>query len=569
MLNKLLHNRYQIQYQIGQGGWNDIYLVKDIHLQTLCVIKTIRTTLNEKQQRFGNKMLQSEAAILKKITHDNIPKILDLFEEEDEFYLVMEYIEGTSLYQLLIQNKINEKQRIKWLKECLDVLQYLHENNIMFGDLKPENIMIKDNRVYLIDFGSAWIKGTYQKVKSGTMFYYTDISRGEEAFDIYSYGKLFYELYTKDHSNQMNQLKKLKRNKQSFIKKCTGKNKYYQTMKQVKIGFMLRQYKIYTVSFVLFMFVIFICLVVGNLFEGRNREACYYDAMNKESYKEAILCNTGKYQAYENYVKQLYTINKEKDNKLYKYLVDQNELLLEQQEIKPDKEVYVLMGMLCMYADDLKYYQKAERYFRQSKKKDEVTKLYLDLTKLLAQSNHMNEMQQKEFLDILKKIQDSLDTIIRKELRKENYELLLHLYFEYHELIPLDELNQLEEFLIMMQDLEIEERKEGLDKEFNLWQKIAEENQKRGVFDRKPYEYAFDCIKNIEHKKEDYLNQGYLKLNEFLYGIEPDYQKNHKDVLIQAKTLFEKVTDESNIASAKQGIAICNQQLDYYEMEEK
>ncbi|MBD2340378.1 serine/threonine protein kinase [Calothrix sp. FACHB-156] len=159
---ELFCDRYEIVRILGRGGFGITYLAKNAILpgQPWCVIKQLspkvtNTSIWEKAyQRF-----EKEAQTLAKLgSHPQIPMLLDYFEVNGTFYLVQEYIHGYNLAYDVKRNGLKNEAEVKqFLKEILPVLEYLHENQIMHRDIKPQNLLRckYDQRFVLIDFGAV------------------------------------------------------------------------------------------------------------------------------------------------------------------------------------------------------------------------------------------------------------------------------------------------------------------------------------------------------------------------------------------------------------------------------
>lgn len=157
----IIDQRYQIVRQVGRGGFGRTYLANDLsqpnHPQ--CVIKQLQPRTNNPRvwenakQRFVN-----EASVLQRLgSHDQIPQLISYFEEEQEFYLVQEYIEGEELQAEIERNLFNETQVITLLQDVLRVLDFVHKTNVIHRDIKPANLIRRkqDGRFVLIDFGAV------------------------------------------------------------------------------------------------------------------------------------------------------------------------------------------------------------------------------------------------------------------------------------------------------------------------------------------------------------------------------------------------------------------------------
>lgn len=155
----ILRLRYKIIKQIGKGGIGETYLAEDLDMpiepKPLCVVKRLQP---RSRHPHIVKMFQQEAEKLYKLgnTHAQIPTLFAYFQENDEFYLVQELIEGGDLSQEIAPENIwSEDKVMALLQEILPVLKYIHQNNLIHRDIKPHNIMRRshNNQLVLIDFG--------------------------------------------------------------------------------------------------------------------------------------------------------------------------------------------------------------------------------------------------------------------------------------------------------------------------------------------------------------------------------------------------------------------------------
>ncbi len=157
----MLHKRYLVQRVVGQGGMGAVYQAKDLKRQSVCAIKEMGLSMipeDEVEQAIQN--FKIEAKILWGLNHPNLPSFTGFFQERQRYYLVMEYIDGTTLEHLLEEHgaPFPERRVLGWARQLCDVLEYLHTHNppIIFRDMKPGNIMLThDGQIKLIDFGIA------------------------------------------------------------------------------------------------------------------------------------------------------------------------------------------------------------------------------------------------------------------------------------------------------------------------------------------------------------------------------------------------------------------------------
>jgi len=155
----LLAHRYRIVRLLGQGGFGVTYLAQDTHRpgEPRCVVKQLRPTVRGEGLATARRLFNREAETLEKLgTHDQIPRLLAYFEQEQQFYLVQEYIEGESLAQELQSGQpLPEPQVLNLVISILKVLEFVHANRVIHRDVKPHNIIRRasDRKLVLIDFG--------------------------------------------------------------------------------------------------------------------------------------------------------------------------------------------------------------------------------------------------------------------------------------------------------------------------------------------------------------------------------------------------------------------------------
>ena len=162
MIGTTIGGRYCITTRLGQGGFGTTYLAKDTQLPGSpgCVVKhfTPLTTKPEQLEK-AQELFEREAGILQKLNHPQIPKLLAFFTENQQFFIVQEFIKGHDLTKELpptsTNTNISEAFVIKLLKDILEVLEYIHGEGVIHRDLKPSNVMRQeiDNKIVIIDFG--------------------------------------------------------------------------------------------------------------------------------------------------------------------------------------------------------------------------------------------------------------------------------------------------------------------------------------------------------------------------------------------------------------------------------
>jgi CHASE2 domain-containing sensor protein/predicted Ser/Thr protein kinase len=158
----LLAGRYKIKRVLGSGGFGLTYLAEDSQRPGApqCVVKHLRPARrDEKFLQVARRLFRTEAEILEKLGHHpQIPQLLAYFEENQEFYLVQEYIQGHSLTEELpVDKRVPEAQVVELLKGLLEIMVFIHKNSVIHRDIKPTNIIRRqaDGKVVLIDFGAV------------------------------------------------------------------------------------------------------------------------------------------------------------------------------------------------------------------------------------------------------------------------------------------------------------------------------------------------------------------------------------------------------------------------------
>lgn len=162
MLGQLLDGRYQVLQVLGGGGFGQTYIAQDTHRPGFpkCVVKHLKpVTRSPEFLETARRLFTSEAETLEQLGyHDQIPRLLAYFEDNQEFFLVQEFIEGHTLKAELFPNQPwTEDQVIQLLQEMLDILQFIHSRNVIHRDIKPDNIIRRqqDGKLVLIDFGAV------------------------------------------------------------------------------------------------------------------------------------------------------------------------------------------------------------------------------------------------------------------------------------------------------------------------------------------------------------------------------------------------------------------------------
>jgi CHASE2 domain-containing sensor protein len=172
MLGTVLAGRYKIIKNLGGGGFGQTYLAEDSQkpVPNRCVVKQFKpVNQDEKSLEIARRLFHTEVAVQERLgQHDQIPTFIDFFEEDQEFYLVQEFIDGHSLSDELARRRFSEPEVMAMLKDVLKILEFVHQNRVIHRDIKPGNLIRRypDGRIVLIDFGA--VKEIHTQLAGGT-----------------------------------------------------------------------------------------------------------------------------------------------------------------------------------------------------------------------------------------------------------------------------------------------------------------------------------------------------------------------------------------------------------------
>ncbi|HEY9672195.1 MAG TPA: protein kinase [Waterburya sp.] len=210
-----LAGHYQVVQPLGIGGFGQTFLAKDTHLpgKPLCVVKQLKLRDSDSETiATAKRLFEREAEILYRLgEHEQIPRLLAHFEQDEKFYLVQEFIDGQPLdKELACRRQLSEGCIIRLLQDILQVLAFVHQQNVIHRDIKPANLIrrSKDGKIVLIDFGAVKqvrnqarhsLKQTSQTVAIGSPGYMPCEQRASNphfSSDIYAVGMVCLQALT-------------------------------------------------------------------------------------------------------------------------------------------------------------------------------------------------------------------------------------------------------------------------------------------------------------------------------------------------------------------------------------
>jgi hypothetical protein len=209
---EIIKEKYEVLKTIGGGAYGTVYLVRDIvdHARQWALKEVVESDLPPQERDDARALFSRETEILKSLSHPGLPEVADAFSIEERHYLVMEYVEGETLDELLKKRggPFSADEVLNWAYQLAAILEYLHTRTphpVIFRDLKPSNIMLhRDGWIRLIDFGIArhFVPGKIRDTfLMGTPGFSPPEQYGsgqsDHRSDIFSFGATLYYLLTK------------------------------------------------------------------------------------------------------------------------------------------------------------------------------------------------------------------------------------------------------------------------------------------------------------------------------------------------------------------------------------
>ncbi len=201
-MSSMIAGRYTLISSLGEGGMADVYLGQDTILNRQVAIKILRGELSKDPITLLR--FQREAGAVSKLHHPNVVEVYDVGEYNYRHYIVMEYVKGRTLKQLILQRgALHQDEAVDIMIQLTSAVQHAHEHHIIHRDIKPQNVLVKDDgTIKITDFGIALAHDAIQLTQAdavlGSAHYLApETTRGEtinHQVDIYALGIVFYEL---------------------------------------------------------------------------------------------------------------------------------------------------------------------------------------------------------------------------------------------------------------------------------------------------------------------------------------------------------------------------------------
>ncbi|MBX2923307.1 MAG: serine/threonine protein kinase [Chitinophagaceae bacterium] len=202
-MNQGNNDQYVILHKIGEGGMGTVYLAEDTMLERKVAIKSLNKPSSPSAESLDSRF-QQEALALARLNHPNITHLYSFVPRQDTYWMVMEYVDGQTLEDLLrLRETVGARLACSIIAQILDGLEHAHRKGIIHRDLKPANVMISaEGEVKIMDFGIARIRNSQRLTQHGksvgTLEYMAPEQiqgkEGDELTDIYAVGNILYEL---------------------------------------------------------------------------------------------------------------------------------------------------------------------------------------------------------------------------------------------------------------------------------------------------------------------------------------------------------------------------------------
>ena len=452
-IGSLVDGKYKILNKVGQGGMSVVYLAMNEKANKQWAVKEVRKdgVLDFESVKQG---LVAETDILKKLSHPNLPSIIDVIDTEDSFIIIMDYIQGNSLNKALEEFGAQPQELvIAWAKQLCDVLGYLHSRtpSIIYRDMKPANVMLKpDGNITLIDFGTAREykeKNLADTTCLGTVGYaapeqFGGMGQTDARTDIYCLGATLYHLVTGmnpcEPPYEIKPIREINPTLSSglerIILKCTQRNPEDRYQSCAELMYALEHYeeiddihrkkqKKHLSTFIVSvaMTIFFGLVSLWGWFSAENKRSENYEVILKSAesaadYYEAILTDPSKVDAYNQlneFLTDDFALSKEEGQQLLKLQIgldskkangfsESVNVLEKLKENDPEgyQQVCYEIGQSFLFYHDVKVdcdrYSNAAKWFEEAKDAYPIAGIYCDISNCLELINQYNGSKIKQ-----------------------------------------------------------------------------------------------------------------------------------------------------------------------------
>lgn len=478
-IGSLVDGKYKILNKVGQGGMSVVYLAMNEKANKQWAVKEVRKdgVLDFESVKQG---LVAETDILKKLSHPNLPSIIDVIDTEDSFIIIMDYIQGNSLNKALEEFGAQPQELvIDWAKQLCDVLGYLHSRtpSIIYRDMKPANVMLKpDGNITLIDFGTAREykeKNLADTTCLGTVGYaapeqFGGMGQTDARTDIYCLGATLYHLVTGmnpcEPPYEIKPIREINPTLSSglerIILKCTQRNPQDRYQSCAELMYALEHYeeiddihrkkqkkKLGTFIALTALSAVFAATSAWGYVSAEQTKSANYEVILKgadstEEFYEAILTDPTRGDAYSQLNKFLiddFALTQEEGRQLLKLQIgldqvnnsgfSENVDVLEQlQQTDPEayRELCYEIGQSFLFYYEVKVdrdrYSNAAKWFTEAKDQYPIAGIYCDIADCLELINQYNGSKIKQTEKMYEQYEELWNMISQLKVKADEFD---------------------------------------------------------------------------------------------------------------------------------------------------
>lgn len=478
-IGSLVDGKYKILNKVGQGGMSVVYLAMNEKANKQWAVKEVRKdgVLDFESVKQG---LVAETDILKKLSHPNLPSIIDVIDTEDSFIIIMDYIQGNSLNKALEEFGAQPQELvIDWAKQLCDVLGYLHSRtpSIIYRDMKPANVMLKpDGNITLIDFGTAREykeKNLADTTCLGTVGYaapeqFGGMGQTDARTDIYCLGATLYHLVTGmnpcEPPYEIKPIREINPTLSSglerIILKCTQRNPQDRYQSCAELMYALEHYeeiddihrkkqkkKLGTFIALTALSAVFAATSAWGYVSAEQTKSANYEVILKganstEAFYEAILTDSSRGDAYSQLNKFLindFALSQEEGRQLLKLQIGLDQVnksgfsenidVLEQlQQTNPEayRELCYEIGQSFLFYYEVKVdrdrYSNAAKWFVEAKDQYPIAGIYCDIADCLELINQYNGSKIKQTEKMYEQYEELWNMISQLKVKADEFD---------------------------------------------------------------------------------------------------------------------------------------------------